>query len=270
MSYDSVETGMLGTPIELYFFQRGTSCWPYTSCDEAVVFSGRTYNPVPISRGAFERNDEAASSQVQVNLDRELKVVAQFIDGSTPKPVNLTIYRKHRTDSEFIVMFRGVVANAQLVGEEVSLNCVSPLSAEEKSIPRHIILRTCPHVLYGPKCQLDPTDWDHAGTISTINGNVLFINGITNMGVDYFAAGVLIHNTTGFRSFIQSYRYFGGSEFTLLTPPPSNWSASDAVTAYAGCDRKHSTCRDKFNNIPNFGGFPLHPERNPILDLKAD
>jgi uncharacterized phage protein (TIGR02218 family) len=236
-----------------------------------VIFSGATFQPVTISRGAFERNDEAASSTVTVNLDRTLKVVSQFLDGSTPKPVKLTIYRKHRTDSDFIVLFRGVVANAGLMGEEVQLTCVSPLSSDEKSIPRELIMRTCPHVHFGDRCQLDRTDWDYAGTISTISTTLVKVNGIANLGADYFNAGVIVHNATGFRSFIQDSRYFGGlNEVYLLQPPPTGWSVSDAVTLYAGCDRKHSTCRDKFDNIPNFGGFPLHPERNPILDLQGN
>jgi hypothetical protein len=107
------------------------------------------------------------------------------------------------------------------------------------------------------------------GTISSISANVVVVSGIGNLGADYFNAGVLVHNDTGFKTFIQDYVYSGGSRFTLLVPPPSDWTASDAVTAFVGCDRKHTTCRDKFNNIPNFGGFPLHPERNPILDLEG-
>jgi len=96
------------------------------------------------------------------------------------------------------------------------------------------------------------------------------VSGIANLGADYFNAGVIVHNATGFRSFIQDSRYYGAyNEIYLLQPPPSGWAASDAVTLYAGCDRKHSTCRDKFDNMANFGGFPLHPERNPLLDLQG-
>lgn len=267
MTYQALEIGAVGSPIELFTFHRGTSCWLYTSSDATQVFQARSYQPVTISRGAFERNDEAGSSSVEVRVDRTLKVVSQFLDGSTPEPVGVTIHRKHRTDSEFIVLFKGIVANAELVGEEVSLRCVSPLSADEKSIPRQLIMRTCPHVLYGPRCLLDPTDYAVAGTVSSINGNIVSVSGITSAwGNDYFTAGMLVHDSTGYRAFVQYYRYFGIAQFTLLQPPPFS---SGAVTAYAGCDRKHSTCRDKFSNIPNFGGFPLHPERNPILDLKG-
>jgi hypothetical protein len=37
----------------------------------------------------------------------------------------------------------------------------------------------------------------------------------------------------------------------------------DTVDAYAGCDGRAETCRDKFDNIDNFLGFPFTPQENP-------
>lgn len=38
----------------------------------------------------------------------------------------------------------------------------------------------------------------------------------------------------------------------------ANW-----VWVYLGCDKIHTTCKDKFNNLNNFGGFPFMPAKNP-------
>jgi len=271
MSFSGYESGAEGRPIELYLFERKGICWPYTSGDMSHVFQGITYSPQTISRGAFERDEDTASSKLKVRLDRTLKVCAQFINGSTPSPVTLTIYRMHRNDPDFIVLFKGRVSNAELESEEITLDCQSPLGSAEKSIPRHIIMRTCPHVLYGPRCALDPANYAYTGSIYSIVNNIVTVDTIPNLGADYFNAGVLVHNGTGFKAFIQDHRnWVGGQEFTLLQTPPSYWTVSDAMTAYVGCDRKHTTCRDKFDNIPNFGGFPLHPERDPFVDLTGN
>lgn len=272
MTYEALETGMQGSPVELFHFQRGTSCWAYTSADSTQDFSGLTYEPVAIARGSYERNDEAASSTLVIRLDRTLKVVSQFLDGSTPEPVNLTVYRKHRDDSEHIVMFRGIVANAEMQGEEVSLRCVSPLSADEKSLPRQLIMRTCPHVLYGPMCQLDPDSHKVTGfEIDHITGVRYDVEGMGTYADDYFTAGLIYNETRGGWAFIQRHDYYitGDNRFYLLQPVPG-WAVGDDVTIYQGCDRKHTTCRDKFSNMANFGGFPLHPERNPLLDLDVE
>ena len=41
----------------------------------------------------------------------------------------------------------------------------------------------------------------------------------------------------------------------LLAPP----APGDAFTAWPGCNRALSTCRNKFNNAGNFRGFPWIP-----------
>lgn len=35
------------------------------------------------------------------------------------------------------------------------------------------------------------------------------------------------------------------------------------IYAYFGCNKIHTTCKDKFNNLNNFGGFPFMPSKNP-------
>lgn len=268
MSYESLEISSLASPVELFFFQRGGECWPYTSADSPQLLNGKTYKPVTVTRGAFERNDEAGSSTVQVQLDRTLKVVDQFLDGSGPSPVNLTIFRRHRSDAEYVVIFKGVVANAELTGEEVSLQCVSPLSSQEKQIPRELILRTCPHVLYGNRCLLNPTHWGQTGYVHHFSGSIPVIYDASGPDTEYFVAGVAYHTASGQRLFILSQT--GSINPGIITlSSPIGWAVNDEVILYPGCDRVHSTCRDKFDNIANFGGFPLHPERNPFISLKG-
>jgi len=37
-----------------------------------------------------------------------------------------------------------------------------------------------------------------------------------------------------------------------------------SVTLYPGCSHTIADCRDKFNNLVNFGGFPWIPSKNPF------
>jgi len=39
--------------------------------------------------------------------------------------------------------------------------------------------------------------------------------------------------------------------------------STDTVDAYPGCDGRIETCRDKYDNIANFLGFPFIPDENP-------
>lgn len=52
---------------------------------------------------------------------------------------------------------------------------------------------------------------------------------------------------------------------TLWLPMPNVIAAGDGYTVYPGCDKRFSTCKTKFNNASNFGGFPHLPGLDKIL-----
>lgn len=271
MSYESLETSQAsGAPKELYLFERGAKCWPYTSADEDTVHGAKTYLARTVSRSAFQRNDEAASSEVEVRVDRELGLVPQFLDGSSPEPVLVTIFRLHRDDAEAIVAFKGRIANATIEREEIVLVAQSPLGKDEKQIPRETILRTCPHDLYGPECRVDRELFKVETTISAVGvggeANKYDISDTTN-APPFFDAGVIVKDATGQRGFIGRHQFNG--RIWLLRPMPG-LAVTDAVTLFAGCKRTVEVCRDKFDNVAQFGGFPRHPDRNPFVQIPAD
>ncbi len=51
----------------------------------------------------------------------------------------------------------------------------------------------------------------------------------------------------------------GQEAIALWSAPPAPIAAGDAVTLTVGCDKRFSTCRDKFANALNFRGFPHIP-----------
>jgi uncharacterized phage protein (TIGR02218 family) len=272
MTYETFETSQAeGDPKELYHFLRGPECWLYTSADEDTIYGGETYVARTVSRGAFTRNEEAASADVEVRLDRALLVTEQFMNQSAPDPVYLTIYRLHRTDAQAIVLFKGRVANATIELEEIVLTVQSPLGKDEKQIPRELILRTCPHVLYGAQCRVDPSSFSFATTIAAVfpgtDANHYRVASLGGAAEGFYTAGVLVKDATGQRAFIQRHEL--GTHLYFLKPM-FGLAVSDEVTVFAGCDRTVETCRDKFNNVPQFGGFPRHPERNPFVQIPAD
>lgn len=55
-----------------------------------------------------------------------------------------------------------------------------------------------------------------------------------------------------------------GSQLTLDGPLLKAVAAGARVTLYAGCDGQKSTCSGRFNNLPNFGGYPYGNGRNPM------
>jgi uncharacterized phage protein (TIGR02218 family) len=52
----------------------------------------------------------------------------------------------------------------------------------------------------------------------------------------------------------------------LLTPTPFDIALNDTVIVQVGCDGLIGTCRDKFNNILNFGGDPFAPSAQQLIE----
>jgi uncharacterized phage protein (TIGR02218 family) len=65
---------------------------------------------------------------------------------------------------------------------------------------------------------------------------------------------------------ITAHARIGGADILTFAEPVGEWAAAgDAFTAFAGCDRRFSTCKARFGNAVNFRGFPHIPGSDFIL-----
>ncbi len=53
--------------------------------------------------------------------------------------------------------------------------------------------------------------------------------------------------------------------FTLFLPMPSIVAIGDNYSLRPGCDKKFSTCKDRYNNVKNFRGEPNVPGNDQVL-----
>jgi uncharacterized phage protein (TIGR02218 family) len=57
---------------------------------------------------------------------------------------------------------------------------------------------------------------------------------------------------------------------TLWRPPGAMIAAGDAFVVTAGCDKQMATCRNVFNNLKNFRGFPHMPGNDFVVRAVSD
>jgi uncharacterized phage protein (TIGR02218 family) len=55
------------------------------------------------------------------------------------------------------------------------------------------------------------------------------------------------------------------SGLTIALPLPNPVSPGDVFQVSAGCDKTHTTCKNKFDNINRFRGFPWIPKPETAL-----
>jgi uncharacterized phage protein (TIGR02218 family) len=135
-----------------------------------------------------------------------------------------------------------------------------------------VVQPECRYRLGDAKCTVDLIDSDG---LFTVNGTVTssadryHVTDTSRTDVDdWFGAGEILFNTglnAGLRFLVSEYN--GTTDtFTLALPTPFTVTAGDTYTAIVGCrKRAEEDCRDKFDNIINFGGEPHKARVDKIL-----
>ncbi|MES0860899.1 DUF2163 domain-containing protein [Ruegeria sp. SCPT10] len=102
-----------------------------------------------------------------------------------------------------------------------------------------------------------------AETVAFDGATLIRVDGAENAAAAWFERGrldVLSGTARGLWSSIKAdQRVDGGREVTLWSGIGGGLSVGDRVRLTAGCDKRMTTCRLKFNNILNFQGFPDLP-----------
>ncbi len=140
-------------------------------------------------------------------------------------------------------------------------------------VPRMYFQRECNHQLYGPGCRLDKADFAFESEIVSVNPaqkEIVILGRKSGEEASWFEAGLMAHDVTGMKLTIGWAEDSGASDTKLkmLTWSPE-FAPGQTLTAYAGCARTVAHCRDKFDNVANFGGFPTIPNRNIVINGAA-
>lgn len=262
-------------PVELFTFTSQRSVAPVvarsTSYHRDVVYGSNTYVARPIRRGA------AATADASDNLD-EMTVEVASLDpvavyymrlGVVPQNLRCRIDRLQLTSGTAVRIFEGLVTDARQSGRTVTFTLTQQLDDPlATKFPTIQISRRCQHVLYDSSCnapraasQITTTitaigDWRTVTVASLLFGMFFLIP------ESDFLFGELLHVPSGERRSI-SYAV-ATRQITLDCRLPSNAVNGDAVTLWRGCDRSPQACRDKFGNIPNFGGNPHFATRRAV------
>ncbi|MBK9418840.1 MAG: phage BR0599 family protein [Flavobacteriales bacterium] len=267
MTFLAAEIAHLGTPIELYQFNyAGVSSYYYTSSDENITVGALEYAAKAIKRAGIEYTADLGKASLEIKAQRDLPVAELFKAGVPSGVVSVTIYRKHRTDNETAVIWKGRVLNVDWSQTEVTLVC-EPIRTSLQSFGlRRNFQRQCPHVLYGADCKVSNTTFMASGPVSSFTTNTMTLPAAVHGTDNWFAGGYAqwtnpITNAQERRAILSSVGSTG--QLTLLGAQVG-LAVGLTVSAFPGCDKSINTCQMKFANSGNYGGFPHTPTKNPF------
>ncbi len=140
--------------------------------------------------------------------------------------------------------------------------------SEPLGAPRgRVYQRICSASLGDAACGVDMTAPDRVATVAVVEvfGTERFrFSGLSQYAPDWFARGRFVVESgaaSGLVGMVKEDRDLGGGlrEVTLWQGLRAEIAPGDEVRLEAGCDKRLSTCRDKFANTINFQGFPYIP-----------
>lgn len=260
MSYTLREqSDYTGQPLELYRFSLGGKQWLYTSAAHAVSGpDGDIYQPVYIKRGGYTKDGTADKATLDVEVNAQNDVALLFRSGWLTGVLVLTIYRHHRNDSEFALFWKGRVTGCRWAGSVATLTSDSAFTLFQRAGLRRMYQVGCPHVLYSTECGVDAASWKHDGTVVDVTSNEVEVSGAGTFGDGWFVGGM----------------FQAGDDLRLITAHSGDVvtlvdfvegiAAGSTVALWPGCAHTVAACRNKFNNIINYGGLPFLPSKNPF------
>jgi len=201
-------------------------------------------------KGAFT-SDRIAEPDLEAGLYDDARVEAWLVNWTTP--------------TERHLMRVGSIGEVRRAGKEFIAEVRSLSHALDQERGR-IFRATCDADLGDGRCtvNLASSDWTANAIVSATDGSArisasvpgLRPTGFFDQGALTFANGANNGRTT---EVLRHLRNSDGDHIELWQPMAKPIEAGDAFTITAGCDKRFSTCRDRFDNIANFRGFPHMP-----------
>ncbi|RME63899.1 MAG: DUF2163 domain-containing protein, partial [Alphaproteobacteria bacterium] len=129
--------------------------------------------------------------------------------------------------------------------------------------------------VYSPECRADLgdrrcrvalRDFTVSGDVTAVVDASRFTSAALSQPADWFRYGTLRWHTGANAGLDFEIKRQPDSTVTLVAPPPGPMAVGDRFDITAGCDKRFSTCRDKFDNVLNFRGEPHVPGIDSLLD----
>lgn len=260
--YSGKEQAATRKPVELYRIWSGETIWYLTSSDAGVVYDEQTYQPATLSRGSLEYNSELDVSTMRVQLAGIAEPVARYI---AQNPIDIVwieirrLFRGMETPAAAVVfigqiktvIFKGLSAEAECTGFEHYLKMPVP-------IYRYQI--TCNHRVFDASCGLNKDDYKVAALIALdASKTILTAEDLGLYGSGYFTGGFVEYGDEK-RAVIKHVGNSITMAYRMLLLEDGK-----TVNVLPGCNGRIDTCRDKYDNIEHFLGFPYIPDENPAL-----
>jgi uncharacterized phage protein (TIGR02218 family) len=246
----------------------------FTSADQDAFIGGRQYLSAPgldIDNLVSSAGFAADNSEIRVLPDdayiTKTDVLAGKWDGAE---FELFRYNWADTSDGVETIKRGTLGNMQPRRGVYTAELRSIRQALQQTVGS-IVQPTCRYRLGSTAkpdglCMVDLGPFTVTGAVGVVVSQYEFTDAARTEADAWFAEGVLTWLTGLNAGLSQKVRAsLATGRITLSLPMLYEIGAGDTYSMHAGCRKRHEEdCRDKFDNVPNFGGEPHLPGQDHL------
>jgi uncharacterized phage protein (TIGR02218 family) len=248
----------------------------FTDHDDDVAFDGVDH----LATAGFSASADVAHASFAVGgLDLEgafssdslvdVELMAGDYDGAV---VELWLVNWQAVD-ERVLIRRGILGEVTKADEAFRAEVRGPMQALE-AIKGRVFTAACDADLGDARCGVDLADpaFRGEGTVAEAFGpRRLRAGGLGGFDAGWFDGGLLTFTggaNAGRRFLVKRHAVEAlGVFLDLAGEPPQPIEVDDPFEVTAGCDKRFPTCGEKFENMPNFRGFPHIPGNDVVLNV---
>lgn len=242
-----------------YLFEFGAMLdrYFYTSAQTDIKKNGKIYKSEVIFLNELGKDSLNDDASICCGFDCEPVNLYKEFNPSTN--INVKVM-----DAEEKLLFYGRIASVEFDAVKGMANIrLSTLGALMKGkIPTRTFSRECGFELFDGNCALNKKDF----SLTLLGSECEFLENFTQIKsakIAKFKDGWFLG---GYISFNNQHSYImqhtGDTVFLMF--PLKKLDKNVILYIYAGCDKLLNTCKNKFKNAINYGGFPFVPGKNPV------
>lgn len=244
----------------------------YTDYGTSLTVGSITYQPAPglqkvkmtLTANAEVSNQELASGWgIDVN---EADLRAGKFDNAT---IEVSWVSWANPSYGELVVFTGQLGEVTWTEEGFKADIVSFMKNLAKNIG-NVFTANCRHTLFSQggagyvgKCGINKDSFKETGSVTGITIPKWKFSISTSQADGYYSNGY-VKFTSGYNSGLSAViKNHSAGVIELYLPTAFVINSGDTFEIFAGCDKTLDTCKNKFNNVLNFGGFPhIKPDVN--------
>ena len=247
----------------------------FTEHDSELTIGGVIYKPqsgVTLTALAASTSLAVDNADTTAFLDDEDLTEAELLGGAYDG-ADILIFAADwtRPDDGVVIISKGTFGEVATVDGQFRTEFRSLAQNLQQNIGRNVGPECDVDRVGDGRCKADMTPFTHGVTVQTVsNPKTTFTIDLAGKSDGYLDFGVAEFTNADTRNTQREYMILGWNgtsmQVTLSEPTIDDIEVGDTLNVYAGCDKTATTCKDTFNNIVNFQGFPFVPGRDSVME----